>query len=202
MPGKRVYLQAYLGDGLQKDHGVQYASNDWILSLDADERLEKEMVETINNLDLKNSKHDAYAFRRKTFVGDRWQKIWYPDFVTRLYDKNRCRYLPVKGHSKVDAKNLSELRVDMLHFSYKDFSDMVQKIDKFSFRGAKMLHEKGKKVSFLSPLSHGLSTFIRKYFLKKGIFYGLDGLTISIISAFGTYMKYAMLIELQKKSDI
>ncbi len=196
--GAKVYVQAYLGDGLQKDFGVQYATNDWILSIDADERLEPQMSEVINALDLAGTPHDAFAFRRKTFVGDRWQKIWYPDYVTRLYNKTKCRYLPVKGHAKVDAKNVKPLACDMVHYSYIDLSDVTIKIDKFSKRGATMLFAQGKRVSRFAPFTHGLASFIKEYFLKKGFLYGLDGLTITLVSSFSAYMKYAMLVEMQE----
>lgn len=194
--GAKVYLQPYLGDGLQKDFGVQYAKNDWILSIDADERLDEDMIKEILSLDLKNSKNDAYAFRRKSYIGDRWQKLWYPDHVIRLYDKNRCRYLPAKGHSKVDAKSLKKLDSHILHYTYKDLSDMAQKIDKFSHRSAKMMYEERKKVSSFTPFTRGFMAFFKKYVLKKGFMYGLDGFTVSLFSGFNAYLKYAMLIEM------
>lgn len=193
--GAKVYIQPYLGDGLQKDFGVQYASNDWILSMDADERLDEDMADAITALDLDKSGHDAYAFRRKSYIGNRWQKLWYPDYVIRLYDKNRCRYLPVKGHSHVNAENLKKLDCHILHYTYKDLSDMAQKIDKFSHRSAKMMFENGKKVSPFAPALRGFMAFFKKYILKRGFMYGLDGLTVSLFAGFNTYLKYAMLIE-------
>jgi len=193
--GARVVVQEYLGDGLQKDFGVKFAKNEWILSIDADERLDVDMVEDIKKLDL-NQPYDAYAFRRKNFIGNRLQKIWYPDYVIRLYNKNKCRYLPVRGHSKVDSKNLKKLNSHILHYTYKDLSDMARKIDKFSHRSALMMFEKRKKVTFLDPPLHGFMAFFKKYFLKKGFLYGIDGLSISLFSGFNAYLKYAMLIEM------
>jgi glycosyltransferase involved in cell wall biosynthesis len=196
--GVKVIIQEYLGDGLQKDFGVGFAKNDWILSIDADERLDDDMLQDILSLDLKNSSFDAYAFRRKNYIGDRLQKIWYPDYVTRLYDKNRCRYLPIRGHSKVDSKNLKKLNSHIIHYTYKDLSDMARKIDKFSARSALMMYEKGKKVSVCAPIIHGCAAFLKKYILKKGFLYGLDGLSVSLFSGFNSYLKYAMLIEMRQ----
>jgi glycosyltransferase involved in cell wall biosynthesis len=82
--GATVHVQPYLGDGPQKDFGVQFARNDWILSIDGDERLEDSAIRCIRSLDLARTSYDAFAFRRKTFVGDRWMRIWYPDYVARL----------------------------------------------------------------------------------------------------------------------
>lgn len=193
--GANVYVQKYLGDGPQKDYGVTFAKNDWILSIDADERLDTSAVACIKTLDLANVRFEAFALRRKTFVGKRWMKIWYPDHVVRLYDKHKARYAPIKGHSWVQAKLVKQLDCDLLHYSYRDYSDLLRRIDKFAFRGAAILHEQHRPVSVLSPIAHALAAFIRKYLLKRGFLYGLDGLTISIVSAFNTYMKYVLLIE-------
>ena len=191
----KVYVQKYLGDGPQKDYGVKFAKNDWILSIDADERLDERTVQCIRALDFTNTKCDAFALGRKTFVGDRWMKVWYPDVVVRLYNKNRARYLPIKGHSRVEATNIQQLDCDLLHYSYRDYRDMLGRIDKFASRGAAILYERGVTVSFFTPLAHAIAAFLRKYFMKKGILYGVDGLTVSVISAFSTYMKYVLLAE-------
>lgn len=197
--GAKVVVQKYLGDGPQKDFGVQFATNDWILSLDADERVGEDMTEDILALDLDASAYDGYSFRRKTYIGDRWQKLWYPDNLIRLYNKNKVRYLPLMGHAFVDTKNHLKLNSHIIHYSFKNLSDMLKRLDKFSNRGAKILFEKRKKVTAFTPLFRGLNAFIRKYIFKKGIFYGLDGLTISIVTGFNTYMKYAMLVEMYEE---
>ena len=77
--GARVFRQPYLGDGPQKNFGLQFASHDWVLSLDADERLTPELVATIRQLDLTTTPHDAFAMRRRNYIGSRWIKRcgWY-----------------------------------------------------------------------------------------------------------------------------
>lgn len=202
--GARVYKQAYLGDGPQKDFGVQYAKNDWILSLDADERLEDDAVSIIQQLDLENTEHDAFAFRRRNFVGKHWIKAagFYPDAVVRLYNKNKARYLPKKGHSSVEAKNPEYLDAHLTHFTYKDYAHWMERIDALSSRDAWAMYERGKKVTKLTPTLHAVAAVIRKLIFKGGIFQGVDGMTVTITTAFHAYMKYLKLIELyeQKKS--
>ena len=193
--GAKVYVQKYLGDGPQKDYGVNFAKNDWILSIDADERLDDRAVKCIRELDLANAGCDAFALGRKTFVGERWIRVWYPDDVVRLYDRRRARYLPIKGHSKVDAKRIQRLNCDLLHYSYRDYGEMLRRIDKFASRGATIMYEQHRPISVFSPLVHSFGAFLRKYILKRGFLYGLDGLTISVVSAFSTYMKYVLLLE-------
>lgn len=194
--GAKIVIQKYLGDGAQKDFGVQFAINDWILSIDADERLDLDMIEEIKNIDFDVNSVDGYSFRRKSYIGNRWQRLWYPDNIVRLYNKNKCRYLHMKGHAYVDAKNIKRLKSHILHYSYKNLSDMAQKINKFTLRSALIMYEKKKKIYFFTPISKSVFSFIKKYILKGGFLMGVDGLTISIFSAFNTYLKYAMLLEM------
>jgi glycosyltransferase involved in cell wall biosynthesis len=200
--GARVYKQEYLGDGPQKDFGVQYANNDWILSLDADERLDEDAIASIQGLDLENTSHDGFAFRRRNFVGEHWIKAagFYPDAVVRLYNKNQARYLPKKGHSSVAAKNVKHLNAHLIHFTYKDYAHWMERINALSSRDAWAMYERGVKANKFTPAWHAIAAVIRKLVFKGGIFQGLDGMTVTITTAFHAYMKYLKLIELYDKN--
>ena len=84
--GAKIYLQEFLGDGPQKKLAASYSKNDWVLSLDADERLEEDLINHINSIDLTLQDCEAYSFRRRNFCGKKWIKAasFYPDRVTRL----------------------------------------------------------------------------------------------------------------------
>lgn len=193
--GAKVYVQPYLGDGLQKDYGVQFATNDWIFSIDADERVDEDLVAWIRDFDLDKAHLDAFAFSRKNYIGNRFQSIWHPDYVIRLYDKNRCRYDPIGGHSKVNAKNFQQIKVHIHHFSFSDYHDLMLRITKFSKRSAQIMAESGTKAGFMTPWLHSLHNFVKYYFFKGGFFRGMDGLTVSVATSFEAYMKYAQLYE-------
>lgn len=201
--GAKVYVQPYLGDGPQKAFGVQYASNDWILSLDADERLDSDAVSAIQSLNLNDDTIDAYALKRRNFVGDHWIKAagFYPDCVTRLYHKQRAAYLPKKGHSSVKADKIKSLNAHLIHYTYHDYRHWIDRINALSSRDAWAMHDRGKRANSFSPALHATSAIIRKYFLKGGLFQGLDGITVTITTAFHAYMKYLKLLEIQDKSD-
>jgi glycosyltransferase involved in cell wall biosynthesis len=200
--GAKVIEQAYLGDGLQKDYGVQFASNDWILHLDADERLDELMLSEIKALDLNNTRFDAFAFRRKNYIGNRWQKVWYPDYMIRLYNRNRCRFLPMIGHTSLNTKNYQHLKGNIIHYSFKDISDYVSRAVKYSKRDAKVLFEDNRKVNGIDPMVHGMAAFLKLFLLKKGFLYGLDGLTASLLSGFRSYLKYAQVIEMRESAGL
>lgn len=199
--GARVYVQPYLGDGPQKAFGVQYASHDWILSMDADERLDDDAVVAIKGLDLENGRADAYAFRRRNMVGSHWIRAagFYPDYVTRLYHRKSAGYLPKKAHSSVKAERIEQLDAHLVHFTYRDYSHWVERINQLSSRDAWAMYDRGKPASAWAPGLHALAAVIRKYILKGGIFQGVDGATVTITTAFHAYMKYLKLNELHAR---
>jgi len=202
--GAKVISQAYLGDGPQKNVVLEHATHEWILSLDADERLDDEMTQAILSVKEHDSSHpDAYSFKRKNYIGERWIKHcgWYPDRCTRLYQKANARFKDVAGHSSVQAKSLKQLDGNIIHYSYKNYHDLLYKTNRFSSRGAKMLMEKGRKTNGFSPFVHFMAAFFRKYFLQKGFLQGLDGLTISLTASINSYMKYAKLIEMRQSEQ-
>lgn len=198
--GARVYQQAYLGDGPQKNHGLQFTKNDWILSLDADERLMPEAVECIKRIDLQNTPYDAFSLRRRNYIGSRWIKVcgWYPDHFVRLYNKTRTRFSEAKGHSQVTTANFERLPCDLIHYSYKSVGELFSKSDRFSTRGAKILHGNGRRANSFSPVMHGTTAFIRKFFFQKGFLGGVDGATVALSAGVNSYLKYAKLLEIQR----
>lgn len=200
--GARVFLQKYLGDGPQKSYGVQYAKNDWILAIDADERPEKDMIRAIENLDLKDPSI-SYAFRRRNFVGNHWIKAagFYPDYVTRLYNRTTAHYLDRKSHSKVVAPQIKRINAHILHTTYESYSHWLKRLDWFTTRDAWAMYEKGKKPSKIRPVISCAGAFIQKMLLKGGIFQGLDGMTVTLTTMMRAYMKYIKLNELHETKN-
>lgn len=203
--GAKVILQAYLGDGQQKNVGLAHALNTWVLSVDADERLTEEMVEAIRGLDLVTSRHDAFAFRRRNYIGSRWIRRcgWYPDYCIRLYDRTRTRFAEVSQHAAVQAVNPRKIPADLIHYSFGDVGQLFAKPGRnFSGRAAKIMFQKGKRANGWSPFVHGLGAWIRKYLLQAGFLAGVDGMTVAISAGVNSYLKYAKLLELQRDPEV
>lgn len=196
--GAKVRRQAYLGDGGQKAFGAPLAQNDWILSIDADERLDTNAIAAIKMLDLEHTSFDAFSFARKTYVGEKFVRLWYPDRVTRLYNRTKCNFSTLKGHAKVETTNVKDLHADMLHYSYANFNEMIKTSHKFITRGAKLAFEDGKRATAFDPFLHGMGALFKTLILKRGVFDGLVGWNVAIISAFSSYMKYALMVEMQE----
>lgn len=198
--GAKVHQNPFHGYGSQKNVATQQASNDWIFNLDADERLDDQLVETIKQLDF-NNLETAYAFPRKNYIGNRWQKTWSPDFVIRLYNKRYSSFSQDIVHESVIAKRYAKLPGSIIHYSFKDLSDCLQRADKYSVLDAKRLFEADRTVRPWEPAWHYLTSFFKFYVLKKGVFYGADGLTASLIGALRSYLKYAHLLEMRQNAD-
>ncbi len=203
--GAKVINQPYLGDGIQKNIGLDYATNDWVLSLDADERLTEEAVKELKQLDLNSTKHDAFALRRRNYIGSRWIKQcgWYPDYCIRLYNRNLTRFAAVKQHAAVEAKNPQRLNADIIHYSFENLGQLFAKPGRdFSGRAAKIMYQKGKRANAFSPFTHGLNAFVRKYIFQRGFLGGVDGMTVALSSAINSYLKYAKLLEFQRDPKV
>ncbi len=203
--GAKVFIQSYLGDGIQKNEPLKYVKNNWVLSLDADERLSHELVSEINKIDFANTKFDGFEVRRRNMIGNRWIKTcgWYPDYLVRIYRHDRLRYPEVKAHAAVPSKNTLRLEADIIHYTYSSISELFSKqINKFSSRSAKILYNKGKKIGPFAPFFHGVHTFFLNYFIRKGFLGGVDGLSISIAMAINSYLKYARVIEWQRNPKL
>lgn len=203
--GAKVVLQPFLGDGNQKNVGPAHARNDWVLSLDADERLTDEMVDAIKALDLSRTPHDAYAFRRRNYIGTRWIRRcgWYPDYCIRLYNRKLTAFSETKQHDSVQPKNCQRIKADMIHYSFRDIGELFAKPGRnYSNAAAKIMYQKGKKIAGYTPMVHGTAAMIRKYLLQAGFLAGVDGFTVSLSAAINSYLKYAKLLELQRDPSV
>jgi len=198
--GARVILQKYLGEGKQRNVTEEHTSNDWILALDADERLDDEMVETIRSLDFSDAKL-GYEFNRKSFLGrDHWIRGpgFYPDYLVRLYNKTEGGYEPRYGHAGVKTPKKKRVPGHMIHYTYDDITDWLARINQVTSLDARGMFEKGRPPSNIKPILSALNAFLRKFIIKGGAFRGIDGWSITITSVLRSYMKYLKLNELHE----
>jgi glycosyltransferase involved in cell wall biosynthesis len=197
--GAKVISQQFLGDGPQRTYGLPYCKNDWILNLDADEFLDADAEEFILQQKYLQGNYDAFSFRVKNFLADKLIDFagWYPDHKVRFFNKTTARPSDAKVHQKIIAKNEKKEAVHILHYGWASFDQIVAKKNQYSGWHAQQLFDQGIRVTAFKPILNGSVAFWRCYLLKNGIFNGLDGLTISLIQGFFSYMKYAKLIKLQ-----
>lgn len=205
--GAKTVLQPYLGDGPQKNAGIAYASNHWVFSLDADERIMPELAAAIQAIDLENSPFDAYTVQRRNYIGERWIRCcrWYPNPLVRLYRTDRVRYSGSRQHASVEvaSSRCGHIAYDLQHFTYADTASMFAKqVGSFSSRSAKILYLQGKKVHAWSPWVHGIASFLAHYVVRGGIFGGMDGLSVSLAMSLNAYLKYARVLEYRRDASV
>ncbi|HEU4495791.1 MAG TPA: glycosyltransferase family 2 protein [Flavobacterium sp.] len=198
--GAKVILQPFLGDGPQRIHGLPFCKNDWILNLDADEVLAEDAEAFIRSGKYENQDFDVYAFSLYNYMGGKLINFagWYPDRTSRFFNKKTASPSKDRVHQKVSGNKKANLKVHIHHYAWENFDQLISKKNLYSSWHARQLFDQGKRTNSGKPVLNGLVAFIRCYFLKRGIFNGLDGLTFSMIQGFFTYMKYAKLLKIQR----
>ncbi len=196
----KIYKEAFCGFGPLHNLAVDYASNEWILSLDSDEVLSDALIAEIQAKDL--DKKSIYSFSMRNYYNGRWIKAcgWHPDRHLRLFNRQSTRFSNDFVHEKVIQDGLEEVRLEghLLHYSYDSIEDFLRKMQAYS----KLFAEQncGKKSSSLmKAILHGLFAFFKSYILKRGIFFAYEGFVISIYQANTAFYKYLKLYEANKK---
>ena len=199
--GAKVYFQSFLGDGLQKKKATDLAKNDWVLSIDADEILEEEALKVLLNISLADPKI-GYALRRKNFLGDKWLRGIYPDYKVRLYNRQFSYYTDRAIHSFVHCPKKKKLPINIIHPTFENCNEWINKINAFSSSEACYQAAKRKKaVTYLTLVSHTLTTFLKKFIFQGGIFKGKYGLITSLTLSFHTLAKYMKILEIQENNQ-
>jgi glycosyltransferase involved in cell wall biosynthesis len=186
----------------QKNFAIDAASNDWILSLDADEALTDELKNSIRQIK-ESPSFLGYKMNRLTNYCGHWVKYcgWYPDTKVRLVNRSHARWEGVNPHDRLDlAKDeaVGFLAGNLLHYSYYTKEDHLKQIEYFGNIAARELYERGGKTSIIMIAAKVIAQFIKSYFLKLGFLDGKTGFTISRLSAYATYRKYVKLLNMQR----
>lgn len=202
--GAKVVQQNFLGYAEQKNFAAKHAKYDFVLSLDADEELSAELSNSISNITLENN--TIYSFNRLTFYCGRWIKHcgWYPDVKQRIYNHTQVKWGGESVHEILiaDTKaNYFHLKGDLKHYSYYTIDDHLKQLDKFTTLQANELHKKNINPNVYHFIIKPLAKFIRDYFIKLGVLDFWQGLSISILSAFGVYLKYKKLRSIIKSKN-
>ena len=202
----KIIQRKWPGHVDQKQFALKQATGDWILSLDADERLSKgATLEIQNALGNKKETVDGYIFPRKAFYLGQWINHggWYPDRKLRLVRKGTAYWSGTDPHDKLISKGSTKyLKNDILHYVYRDISHQLETVDNFSRIVANIWYKEGKKFSLFSILIRPPASFFRTYFWKRGFLDGTPGFIISVITSYYVFLKYAKLWELLRKNAL
>lgn len=199
--GCRVLSEAWRGYAKQKQFAVDNCLYDLVLILDADERIPLETAEGIKGITQnENQLCAAYSFSRKNFFHNRWIRHcgWWPDRIVRLVDRRRGQFSDRLVHEQWLARGpVKALDFSIEHYSFRNYSDLIHKMEAYSSLSALEMLRKRKRVGWLPPITHGVWMFLRTYLLERGFLEGFDGLVISILNAGGSFLKYAKYREIR-----
>ena len=201
----RVDVRAWPGYVEQKNHAASLASHDWILSLDADERVTPELAAEIKAVMARPADaigYDGFRVPRVNWHLGRWIRTtdWYPDDQLRLYDRRVGRWAGRYVHESVSVGGaVGRLRGELQHFAYRDLSDHLETIDRYTTEAAREMHERGRRAGLLQLAGHPPLAFLRNYLARGGIRDGMPGLVISAMNSYYVFLKFAKLWELQHR---
>jgi glycosyltransferase involved in cell wall biosynthesis len=200
----RVIVREWPGYVAQKNYAASIASHDWILSLDADERVTPELAAEIRStLDVPSSDR-GYRIPRVTWHLGRWVRTtdWYPDYQLRLYDRRAAEWTGRYVHETMTVRGpVGQLRGELQHFAYRDIADHLETIDRYTTYAARQMQESGRHAGLLDLAVHPPLAFWRNYLLKGGIRDGVPGLVISAMNGYYVFLKFAKLWELRHRHE-
>ena len=198
----RVIEQEFLGYVKQKNFALDLATHDWVVSLDADEALTPELAAEIRAaLASDGGAVSGYSLDRVTWFLGVWHDrgAWHPDWQLRVFRRSKGRWEGRDPHDKIRLDGPSRRLAGRLeHFSYRDLSDSLQTIDRFTTYQARELRAAGIRFRLVDLLIRPLWRFLRGYLLRGGFSKGLPGFAVSVSSAYYVFMKYAKLWESER----
>jgi glycosyltransferase involved in cell wall biosynthesis len=208
--GTRLEVREWTGYGTQKNYAADSASHDWILSIDADERATPALAAEVQELMRRGPASPGYRVSRVSRYLGRWIRStdWFPDYHLRLYDRRAARWSERTVHESLELvadparkRRLPRLRGELLHYPYRDVSEHLQKIDRYTTLIAEEWRAQGRRATGLHAFFYPRLAFFRNYVLRRGFRDGAAGAVVSLMNSYYVFLKYAKLIELQRAQD-
>ncbi len=199
----KIYTHSWPGYVAQKNYALQRASFDWVISLDADERLSNELIMEIKSvLSEDKPQFDGYAMPRRTFYLGKWinHSGWYPNYQLRLFRKSLSVWDGNDPHDYVRTSgSRGYLKAAILHYSYENVNDHLSKIAAYTSIMAQGAYRDGARFSLFKMITESVTKFFSCYFLKRGFLDGFQGFVISILGTYYIFIKHLKLWEIERR---
>jgi len=191
-------------EGVHRNYAYSLAKNEWILSLDADEKVSPELKDEITGVVGRGTDSNVFAIPLRNYIGDYWVRWggWYPAYKDRLFRKGHFRYEEVGVHPRpiYDGKS-GRLKGDIIHYSYEDFSELVGSLNSQTSKEAEKWIATGRKMSLAKALWRAADRFLRSFIAKKGYRDGVVGLMVALNGGFYQILSYAKYWELKRTNE-
>ena len=183
--GARVLTRKMDLEGRHRNWAAAQARHEWVLSLDADERVTPELSQEIVVLLRDRPPHDIYAMPRRNYIGTRWIRYggWYPSEQVKLFKKSMFRWEETTVHPRaISSGSEGSLRADLLHYSYRDIEDFVNKLNRqTSLEAAKWIAD-GRRMTCAKALWRAVDRFVRSLVMKQGYRDGMYGYVVAVMA--------------------
>lgn len=197
-----VMTVEWKGYGATKNLALEKVRSDWVLWLDADERVTPDLAEEIQQIVRSDTGFAAYEVSRRAYFLGRWIKHsgWYPSRVTRLFRKERGRFTESRVHEqlRIDG-NVGRLRNDLLHFTDPDLHHYFVKFNRYTSLAAEDLRAAGRSCTVTDLVVRAPFMFVKMYVMRQGFLDGIQGFILAVVSSAYVFVKYAKLWELQRR---
>ena len=197
-----VYSHDWPGFGAQKNRALSYASKDWVLSLDADERVSPELRREIEAAINNSNAVAAFDIPRLSNYCGRFMRHsgWHPDYVLRLFRRGSAKFSDDLVHERLLVMGATaKLHSTLLHYAFDNLEEVLYKVNQYSTAGAQMMQQRGRQATLTGAVLRGLWSFIRTYILRAGFLDGRAGFMLAVSNAEGTYYRYLKLMLLNNK---
>lgn len=193
----KIFRRKFDNFAAQRNYGLGQIKSEWVLVVDADERVTPELKEEIQQ-ELKNPRAEGYKIPRRNYFLGKWIKYcgWYPDYTLRLFRVVSNNYRGLV-HEGVKIKgNVVQLTSPFIHYTYKDLNHYLKKINQYTTLDAEKKYRAGKKKGLLYIIVRPVIEFIDKFVLRRGFLLGVQGFILSILSSYYQFLKYVKLWEM------
>lgn len=201
--GAKVIETDWPGYGIQKNRAIEASSSDWIFSLDADERVSPALANEILST-IKNSEFTVYEVPRSSLYISKFMRHsgWRPDRTRRLFKRGHAAFTNSVIHERLETSEfVAQLKHEIIHFSYRNFENVLSKINSYSSISAQKNFSESKKGSSLKrAILSGLWAFFRTYIIKAGILDGREGFMLAFSNAEGVYYRHLKMMLLSQQS--
>ncbi len=191
-------------EGTHRNYAYSKAKNKWVLSLDADERVTRELAEEIRLILMTEPIHKAYSVPIRTYIGKRWIRHggWYPAPKVRLFDRNNFRYEDAEVHPVALINGTcGHLKNDIIHYSYRDFHEFFSSLNNQTTLEARKWFRERRKIGFLKMYRKFVDRFLKAYILKQGFRDGFLGLMAAYANGMYQVMSYAKYWEMLRNES-
>lgn len=201
-PFVKFYRQPWLGYGPQKNFALSLVSNEWVLSIDADEVVPSDLADEISTHLKADHGYSGFWVKRKNMYKKQWIRHggWWPDTILRVFRKDKGQFSNRRVHESVEITGKTkELQAALEHYSYHGPEDFILKMHSYAIAGARQMQDDGRTGGAVRAVIRAFAAFVKGYILKRGFLDGRAGLLIAASGAIGVFYKIIKLSELNER---